>query len=352
MIAVLFIITSNALMCHCVCLTPDKNVQNWQKLTDENGTSVKRWLSNIYIVLKGMKEPEYPINVSLFEGSEDLYSISKFDSEKQSWFGWKMGAALNITNLDHLGFLYGTMDENGMMTGSDITYIYPDFKTVLVGEFKNDVMIKAKPGKIIAYKCQDVFLHILTSKPKTSDPTFGFWPSNTIRIDSMPTTMDPFEKKNVYIQTGQNGDSVFAKKSFKKGDLVTYYSGIRVQGSSISRDNLTNDEFWWHQYKNLIYLDGDVFLYVPEEYWGLDQFRASLGHKVNHSFLKANVEYDYVYHPRFGFIMSVVAIRDIERHEELATNYGYECGTHTANLPQWYKDAYQREFGEPYENGK
>ena len=49
---------------------------------------------------------------------------------------------------------------------------------------------------------------------------------NRIRIGDEPTTMDTFERKNVFIQDGKKEDGVFAKENIVEGDLFMYYSGI------------------------------------------------------------------------------------------------------------------------------
>lgn len=50
------------------------------------------------------------------------------------------------------GYIYGNVDEKGEFTGDDIAYIYPDFQTVMFGEFKNGIMIKARECQVEAVK--------------------------------------------------------------------------------------------------------------------------------------------------------------------------------------------------------
>ena len=38
----------------------------------------------------------------------------------------------------------GKVDLNGDLTGDDIIYLYPDFKTLLVGRFQKSVMVSAR----------------------------------------------------------------------------------------------------------------------------------------------------------------------------------------------------------------
>ena len=58
--------------------------------------------------------------------------------------------------------------------------------------------------------------------------------------------------------------------------------------------------------------------------------QASLGHKACHSFTP-NARFDEIYHARFGNIMSVVAKRDIRRHEEILVSYNYTLSV----APEW-----------------
>ena len=44
---------------------------------------------------------------------------------------------------------------------------------------------------------------------------------------------------------------------------------------------------------------------LPAEYVGLSNYRATLGHFVNHSFRETNAEFVPVFHPRFGDILAV-----------------------------------------------
>lgn len=60
------------------------------------------------------------------------------------------------------------------------------------------------------------------------------------------------------------------------------------------------DRFTVH--KNLIILENDIQMNIPYEFWNLDKYRATLAHKVNHSFKNINSEFNFVYHPRFGWI--------------------------------------------------
>ena len=91
--------------------------------------------------------------------------------------------------------------------------------------------------------------------------------------------------------------------------------------------------------------DGPMKIHIPEPYWNISNFRATLGHKVNHSFRYMKTYYGKVFHPRFGIIRSVVAQEDIKRGEEIFVNYGYRIG---GNVPTWVSDLYLHETGKDW----
>ena len=63
--------------------------------------------------------------------------------------------------------------------------------------------------------------------------------------------------------------------------------------------------FRWSAHKYAIELNGDQWMNLPAEYVGLSNYRATLGHFVNHSFRETNAEFVPAFHPRFGDILAV-----------------------------------------------
>ena len=80
-------------------------------------------------------------------------------------------------------------------------------------------------------------------------------------------------------------------------------------------------------------LDKSVDLDIGPEHQECSQYRATLGHKACHSFQQKNSVFREFEHPRFGCIMSVVAVRDIEQGEEVFVSYNY-C---VSFAPPWYQ---------------
>ena len=79
---------------------------------------------------------------------------------------------------------------------------------------------------------------------------------------------------------------------------------------------------------------------IPLLYTSTENYRASLGHKINHSFAP-NCRWDVVQHPVFGRIPRIVALVDIQKDQELTCHYMIDMQEAGANpnltwyLEQW-----------------
>ena len=81
---------------------------------------------------------------------------------------------------------------------------------------------------------------------------------------------------------------------------------------------------------------------IPRNYWSIIKYRATLGHKANHSFRYANSKYGVASHPRFGMIRAIFATRHITKGEEILVNYQYPK---YSSVPKWYSNLYEAELG-------
>ena len=109
--------------------------------------------------------------------------------------------------------------------GENIAFIYPDFETVLLGNFQNGVMIAAKPTKILAERCKNGIKELKFAHPKENEPIFKYERPTDLRPGDQPTVADPFESKRIYIGEGVMQDGLFAKKDIRNGELICYLSG-------------------------------------------------------------------------------------------------------------------------------
>ena len=91
--------------------------------------------------------------------------------------------------------------------------------------------------------------------------------------------------------------------------------------------------------------DDAITINVLKEHWSIDKYRATLGHKVNHSFKKANTDFGSAVHPRYGPIRTIVSNRKIKKGEQLLCNYQYP---EDSAIPKWYEKVYIEEMEHPW----
>ena len=233
------------------------------------------------------------------------------------------------------GFLYGQVDPRGTLTGSNITFLYPDLSTGLTGEFADGKLVRGTAVIVAAERCRGGMKEVLT-RPYSRYSDLG-WESEPRRLNDIgrrPTVSDPFERRSVYVRESSipgSGDGLFARRPFTAGQLVSYYSGV-VRDIDALRDD--EDDSYVASFGE--YVPGfhdDIVIDVPARYRNLTTFRTTLAHKANTKACgELNGEFDLVDHPFFGAIMGIVATRAISKGEEIFSDYNYELD----NAPDWY----------------
>ncbi|EKX55321.1 hypothetical protein GUITHDRAFT_99101 [Guillardia theta CCMP2712] len=228
------------------------------------------------------------------------------------------------------GRVYGSW-VNGELHGQ-AEYWYPDGKSGLNGVWKHGDMKEAKYFG------------------KTPDSPPLHWPEKDWRsliyccdestqesISSSPLLPDPYEAERCRVGTSslcgtkdegvaggnEAGEGLFLRTSAQEGELLSFYNGIRYPHAVV-------DKRAWKMNGNCISLDEEFAIDVPPEHSSIDRYCASLGHKANHSF-QPNAEYAPCFHPRFGHIKCIRALRRMEAGEEVLVHYGY-----TNQMPRWY----------------
>ena len=108
-------------------------------------------------------------------------------------------------------------------------------RTVLIGTFKNGVMVEGRPTKILAERCNDGLKEILVSPPETNSRVFRFQRNTRVRIHQ-PKIMDPFEKNSVFVsKTANSGEGLFARRNIETNEVVAYYSGVILKTEEINQ---------------------------------------------------------------------------------------------------------------------
>ncbi|XP_066920719.1 histone-lysine N-methyltransferase SETD7-like [Clytia hemisphaerica] len=130
---------------------------------------------------------------------------------------------------------------------------------------------------------------------------------------------DPYEEKRVYVKESLILDA-------NEGLFASIDAGKNVD----SRD--------WKYNDNTISLDQEIVIDVPAEFSSTTSYKASLGHKANHSFTP-NCKYDrFDNHPRFGRIKCIRTIQPVRAGDELTVAYGYDHNKLETDAPEWYKE--------------
>jgi hypothetical protein len=128
------------------------------------------------------------------------------------------------------GHLHGVVDDQGLISGDNIAYIYPDGETAFLGQFKNKFMKKAYGVDVLAYGCNENGIMEVSkySKPVMGQAYFYEPPTNVSFGGGAPLeTIDPYEMKTAILSESSvpnSGEGVIAKKDIPKFRMVCMYS--------------------------------------------------------------------------------------------------------------------------------
>lgn len=158
---------------------------------------------------------------------------------------------------------------------------------------------------------------------------------------------DPYEAKVVDVRPSSipgAGMGVFAVKPLSSRTIVGYFNGV-------------------HRHRKEVFSSGEDSAYlvegglpnemldIPKEFTSWRNYQASTGHLINHDD-DGNVDYKDCWHPRFGRILCVETVRDLDEGEELFVKYditvdgdGLKSALKTAlSLGQIFSGKSRREF--------
>ena len=121
------------------------------------------------------------------------------------------------------------------------------------------------------------------AKPKHPFDIYRFEQPNDTFIATRPGLMDPHDRKNVFI--GQSaltfaGEGMFARRDIPAHVMFVSYAGLYVYDeNAIYHKNMTDLERE-DAHKNMINFDDEIDLNVDPWMSHVENYRASLGHKV------------------------------------------------------------------------
>ena len=145
------------------------------------------------------------------------------------------------------------------------------------GEFDKELLVNARMCHVTGFHEKDGILIPTFSEPHGR--TYSYEHPNKKSIAIHRTTPDPWEFEMVYVgqsKLEQGGEGVFAKRDIPSKKLVSIYNGIRLGTSSYYAKHLGHSDY-------RICLNSDIDLDIPFDCVRLEDYSATLAHKVNHS---------------------------------------------------------------------
>ena len=110
------------------------------------------------------------------------------------------------------GCVVGKVDEDGNLSGTDISYLFPDFRTAFTGTFRNGELVFARCSRLTGASCEGC-IHV----PQLSEPEGRLYSreiSTHEFVTHSPTLPDPYESTMVQVKKsnvpGAN-DGLFAR---------------------------------------------------------------------------------------------------------------------------------------------
>ena len=127
------------------------------------------------------------------------------------------------------GFLYGKLNKKGKLTGDNIAYVYPDYKTVLVGTFEDKYMKSAFKSEILKVHCKDGLLQLDFSVPDPNSQEYKYDPPSHVSMGAMWYVKDPMEEELIELKESViegAGQGIFAKEDIPAVKVAALYNGL------------------------------------------------------------------------------------------------------------------------------
>jgi len=263
-----------------------------------------------------------------FDGKNRLTYIGMYRNGKPFGTWWKI--------IRGGGNVVGRVDEDGKLTGTKIAYLYPDFKTALIGTFKDGVMVFAQAAQLTGHTTENSCIKV----PQFTEPDGRLYQreiSTHEFVTASPTLIDPYEAVMVEVKKSNvegADDGLFAKKNTGKNVILAFYNGIKIVPCIASTD------LGWEADSYKIFDPSKKpagTIDIMEKFRDINNYSASLAHKTNHSFVP-NSEFMVFDHPRWGVIPCIASIHTIAAGEEIFVRYGYDLDY----CPDWYLNAWEK----------
>ena len=259
--------------------------------------------------------------------------------------GVKVGRQLTVGSGGNSYYL-GCVDSRDKLYG-EVVFLYPCLETSIVGQYKGGKLISGRYRMISRATVVNGFISLEFHPNPGKEVLYD--PPSCYSIGRLPLETDLYEERTVRVAASSvsgAGEGLFARRNLSPGHLVCLFSGSKVYKDN-NKKSLKFGDSEWSDFR--ITLDKSVDLDITPEYRSCSQYRATLGHKACHHFQLRNSAFQEFEHPRFGRIMSIVAVKDILEGEEIFVSYNYSLPL----APPWYQElwfSYCQERGLSKEN--
>ena len=183
-------------------------------------------------------------------------------------------------------------------------------RTALVGEYKQGVAVSVAPASLS---------HVTMSLEGVASPHWRLAPDCVSRglslatsasVGAWPLVRDPYEEATVRVEASSvpgGGEGLVTVRPVRSGEIVAFYNGVRLPYVPGEKEN-------WETSGYKIFINADHAsgerVDLPGELVNLDNYSATLGHKMNHSFDYNCTEWFFA-HPIHGIIPCARAARDL-----------------------------------------
>ena len=142
--------------------------------------------------------------------------------------------------------MVGPVDREGRHTGENIAYLYPDFTTGFLGNFRAGEFLSGRPAQLSSCYTDSAGVLVPVLSPLPS-------PTHTRRVgnfgdlqDPEARLTDPYEDRNVYVaQSGLVGaeEGLFARRNLEVHQVIAFYNGEKVRPDQVQSDSWDDNSY-------------------------------------------------------------------------------------------------------------